>query len=79
MKFTASMITTSDTISHTRPAALALLLSTTNRKNGMLYSTKVPMLTMHEKVNSETGRSSAFFILRKNAIIVCYRFYESES
>ena len=36
MKFTASITTASDTVSHATPAAPSWLLSMTNRKNGRL-------------------------------------------
>ena len=60
------MIATSDTVSHTTPAVPSLLLAITNLKNGMLKSTRVPMLTIHENVKSDIGRSSTFFALSNN-------------
>ena len=57
------MTTASDTNRNSRPATCSWLLSATNLKKGMLYSSSVPTLTIHENAKSEIGRKNLIVLI----------------
>jgi hypothetical protein len=57
------MMTTNDVSRNIFPPVPVLELSAAYWRNGMLYSSKVPMLTIHEKTKSETGLRKLFIII----------------
>ena len=77
MKLSTSMITTSDPSRNSLPPVVSFVLSATYSKNGRLYSTSVPRLTMHENARSEIGLRSPFIIPNPECSIFIITFFVS--